>query len=87
MTKEDQRYNRKDKDIEEMYGNFAKFYLAFFVKLKLTIDLKVMDGIFHTFMSEEEGYDYDQVELMIENFNREEKSRKKEITLQKKDKE
>ncbi len=55
----------KDEEIEKVYNNFAKFYLEFVSKCKLTFDMKDFDKIFIDIIKKDKDYDLKQVRRVI----------------------
>jgi len=55
----------KDKSLEKLYDDYAKFYLSFLCKTGITFDSKEMEGLFHYVMFGTEDYDKEQVNRII----------------------
>jgi len=55
----------KDEEVEKVYNNFAKFFLEFVSKCKLTFDLNYFDKIFIDIIKKDPHYDLKQIERII----------------------
>ena len=56
----------KDKALYDLYANFAKFYITFISRTKITLDFEKMDKDFHYIMSATDDYDKEQVDRIMD---------------------